>query len=226
MQEESTSQASNAAPTNQPLLPAGLSIPKPLKVEGNLATNWKKFRRAWDNYAIVAQPNRFEDEFKTATFLSCVGEDAMKILQGMDFASEDDRTKLDIVLNKFQELCLGETNETYERFVFNSRQKKENETVDQYVTALRTLAQTCNFCTCLRDSLIRDRLVIGINDSATQKKLLQDRKLTLSKAIDLCRSSETTRKQIKKLHEASEEAISAIKTNRNWQSCILASDSF
>ena len=39
MQEESASEASGAAPTNQPLLPAGLTKPKPLKVEGNLATN-------------------------------------------------------------------------------------------------------------------------------------------------------------------------------------------
>ena len=95
-------------------------MPKLLKVEGNLATNWKKFKHAWDNYAIVAQLNCFEEEFKTATFLSCVREDAMEIFQGMDFASEDNCTKLDLVLNKFQELCLGETNETYDRFVFNS----------------------------------------------------------------------------------------------------------
>ena len=92
-----------------------------------------------------------------------------KFFEGLDFASEEDRTKFDIVVTKFKELCLGETNETYERFVFNSRQKNENETVDQYVTALRTLAQSCNFCNCLRDSLISDRLVIGINDNATQK---------------------------------------------------------
>ena len=49
-------------------------------------------------------------------------------------------------------LCLGETNETYERFLFNSRQKNETESVDQYITALRTLAKTCNFCACLRHS--------------------------------------------------------------------------
>ena len=194
----------NTASACQPLLPAGLAMPKPLKTEGNLASNWKKFKRSWDNYAIVARLNRFEDEFKTATFLSCIGEDAMEIFEGLDFASEEDRTKFDIVVTKFKELCLGETNETYERFVFNSRQKNENETVDQYVTALRTLAQSCNFCNCLRHSLIRDRLVIGINDNATQKKLLQDRKLTLTKAIDICRSSETTKKQVKKIQANSE----------------------
>ena len=84
------------------------------KTEGNLASNWKKFKRSWDNYAIVARLNRFEDEFKTATFLSCIGEDAMEIFEGLDFASEEDRTKFDIVVTKFKELCLGETNETYE----------------------------------------------------------------------------------------------------------------
>ena len=65
------------------------------------------------------------------------------------------------------------TNNVLLRFIFNSRQKNENETVDQYVTALRTL-------------------VIEISENTTQKKLLQDRKLTLSRAIDICRSSETT----------------------------------
>jgi hypothetical protein len=83
----------NTASACQPLLPAGLAMPKPLKTEGNLASNWKKFKRSWDNYAIVARFNRFEDEFKTATFLSCIGEDAMEIFEGLDFSSEEDRTK-------------------------------------------------------------------------------------------------------------------------------------
>lgn len=206
--------ATSTASTNQPLLPAGLSMPKPLKTDGNLANNWKRFKRTWDNYAIISRLNRFDDEFKTATFLSCVGEDAMEIYEGMDFATEEDRTKLDIVVNKFQELCLGETNETYERFIFNNRQKKETETIDQYVTAVRTLTQTCNFCACLRDSLIRDRLVLGINDNTTQKKLLQDRKLTLARAIDICRSSESSKTQIKKLKENTEDAINAFKAKQ------------
>ena len=127
-------QNTGASASQQPLLPAGLSMPKALTIEGNLAATWKKFKRTWDNYAVVARLNRFEDEFKTATFLSCIGEDALEIFEGLDFPSEDDRKKLEVVITKFQEFCFGETNETYERFVFNSRQKKENETVDQYIT--------------------------------------------------------------------------------------------
>ena len=210
-------QNTGATASQQPLLPAGLSMPKALTIEGNLAANWKKFKRTWDNYAVVTRLNRFEDEFKTATFLSCIGEDALEIFEGLDFPSEDDRKKLEVVITKFQEFYLGETNETYERFVFNSRQKKENETVDQYITTLRRLAQTCNFCACLRDSLIRDRLVLGFNNNDIQKKLLQDRKLTLTKAIDICRSSEKTKQQVKNIsadNATNEAEINAFVNNK------------
>jgi hypothetical protein len=33
----------------------------------------------------------------------------MEIFDGLDFASEENRTKFDIVVTKFKELCLGET---------------------------------------------------------------------------------------------------------------------
>ena len=105
--EDNTGEASNVVSTNKLHLPARLSMLKALKTDGNLASNWKRFQRAWDNYAFVARLNRFEDNFKTATFLSCVGEDALEIFEGMDFASAEDRAKLDIVVNKFQELMHG-----------------------------------------------------------------------------------------------------------------------
>ena len=102
----------------------------------------------------------------------------------MDFSPETDCEMLNKVVKKFEEFCIGETNETYERFIFNRRNQEQNESVDQYVTALRKLAQTCNFCSCLHDSLIRDRLVLGIRDESIRKKLLQEKKLNLSHAID------------------------------------------
>ena len=85
--ENATTSAETSATTNtnQQFLPAGLLMPKPLQTDGNLATNWKIFKRSWDNYAIVARLNRFEDEFKTATFLSRIGDSALEIFDAMDF---------------------------------------------------------------------------------------------------------------------------------------------
>ena len=182
-----------------PTLPSGLKPPQPLETDGNLATNWKRFKRTWDNYAIVARLERFDEKFKTAMFLSVIGEDALEMFDGMDFKPETDRRILSKVVEKFEEFCIGETNETYERFIFNRRDQEENESIDQYVTVLRKLAQTCNFCSCLHDSLIRDRLVLGIRDESIRKKLLQEKKLSLSRAIDVGRSGETTNIRLKEL---------------------------
>jgi hypothetical protein len=45
-----------------------------------------------------------EENFKTATFLSCIGEDALEIFEGMDFPTDEDRTKYEVVVKKFSEL--------------------------------------------------------------------------------------------------------------------------
>ena len=44
----------------------------------------------------------------------------------------------------------------------------------------------------MNDTLIRDRIILGINAQNTRKKLLQVRKLTLNQCIDVCQSAEAT----------------------------------
>ena len=87
------------------------------------------------------------------------------------------------------------------RYCFNKRDKFPTETVENFVAELKTLAKTCNFCDCLRDSLIRDRIVLGIKNEETTKKLLRIRDLTLNKCIHVCRSEEITSMQMKSLSE-------------------------
>ncbi|MCV6575829.1 MAG: hypothetical protein OIF58_08855, partial [Cohaesibacter sp.] len=94
---------------------------------------------------------------------------------------------------------------------FNSRNQQENESIDASVTALRTLAKTCNLCDCMRDSIIRDRIVLGIQGHRTRKWLLQERSLTLSKCFDLCKSSEATNLQLKTISGAQNEDVHAVK---------------
>ena len=156
----------------------------------NVAANGKKFKRAWDNYAVVVRLQQFDEEYKTANFLSAIGEEALEIYEGMTFNPHENSKVLDSVAQKLAEYCIGQTNETFERYVFNSRSQKEEESIDHYVSALRTLAKSCNFCQCLHDSLISDRIVFGIKEPALRKKLLQERQLTLEKAIDICKSGE------------------------------------
>ena len=102
---------------------------------------------------------------------------------------------IETILKSFETYCIGETNESYERFRFNSRNQESGETVDKYITELRKLAKTCNFAT-LEDSLIRDRIIMGLQCDVTRRKLLQESKLTLSKCIDTARSMEASKRQL------------------------------
>ena len=102
-------------------------------------------------------------------------------------------------MGKMQKHCIGEVSEIYERYCFNMRDKLPTESVDSFVAELRNLAKTCNFCDCLRDSLIRDRIVLGIKNEQTTKKLLRMRDLTLNRCIDVCRSEKVAELQMKSL---------------------------
>ena len=182
---------------------ATLSPPSRLELTGNLAVNWKRFQRAWKNYEIGSRLKELSLEMRTATLLTCIGPDALDILEGLDFEEESQRNNIDIVMEKLEEYCVGETNEIYERYCFNKRDQETNETVELYVTVLRKLAKTCNFGT-LENSLIRDRLVVGIRDNNIRKRLLQVSKLTLKDAIDICRSYESTCLQLKAMSQEAE----------------------
>ena len=164
-------------------IPINIPLPSKLELTRDLATNWKKFHRAWNNYEIAARLKDPENPtvnkpLRTATLLTCIGSDALDVYEGLQFANEDDKKDIDVVLQKLQRCCIGETNEIYERYRFNKRDQEPNESLDAYVTALRALAKTCNFGV-LENSLIRDRIVIGVRDTQARKKLLQVSKLTL-----------------------------------------------
>ena len=92
-------------------------------------------------------------ELRTATLLTCIGSDALDVYDGFEFASPKQMKDIDIIFQKFEKYCVGETNETYERYCFNKRDQNQNESVDVYATALWTLAKTCNFGQ-LEDDLI------------------------------------------------------------------------
>jgi hypothetical protein len=170
--EPTTSVASQEVKVIQ--IPVSLPMPPHLAMTGNLATNWKRFYRAWNNYEIASRlrdPNNpsTNKELRTATLLTCIGADALDVFDGLDFANEEERKDIDVVVSKFEKYCIGETNETCERYCFNKRDQESHETVDAYFAALRILAKTCNFGN-LEDNLIRDRIVMGIKDNATHER--------------------------------------------------------
>lgn len=53
----------------------------------------------------------------------------------------------------------------------------------------------CDFVS-LTDSLMKDRLILGIKDTVLNDRLLGIKDLTLTQALEVCRASETTFRQL------------------------------
>ncbi|KAG1661281.1 hypothetical protein GQR58_021516 [Nymphon striatum] len=175
-----------------------IPFPPKLELDGNASSNWKKFCRVWENYEIASGLNEKELKLRTATFLTCVGPEALDVYDGFAFDSDADKQNIDKIIQKFEIFCVGKTNETFERYNFNMCKQNENDKFDAYVSKLRKLANTCNYGT-LQDSLIRDRIVCGITDNTCRKRLLQEETLTLEKCINICRAVESTSLRLKSM---------------------------
>ena len=96
-------------------VPVNLPLPSQLSMAGNLSTYWKRFKCAWNNYEIAARlkdpSNRQANkELRTATLLTCIGSDALDVYDGFEFASPEQMKDIDIIFQKFEKYCIGETN--------------------------------------------------------------------------------------------------------------------
>lgn len=162
---------------------------------GNKKEDWFNFKHSWENYEIASRLTAQPMEVRVATFKTCLGSSARKVIQNLVFDTEDDSKTLDKIIEKLAAFCTGDDNETYERYQFNKRVQGPGEPIDVYVANLRELARTCNYGT-LEDSLIRDQVVIGISNSTLRKRLLQESPLTLKKCLEMCRASEAATHQM------------------------------
>ncbi|XP_064638291.1 uncharacterized protein LOC135494308 [Lineus longissimus] len=201
-------QAENAVPANPapPIIQSSVPLPHKLDVKGNLSQNWKRWKQVWNSYEIVTNLRVQSDEYRTATFVTCVGPEALEIYNSLPFEEEEDKQDITKIIDLMENHCLGVTNTIYERYIFNNRDQKSGETIDEYCTQLKSLAQTCEFLN-LKDELIRDRIVCGISDDGVRKKLLQQSKLTLKLCIDICRAAETTTAQVKAMKSSTSDSV-------------------
>ena len=199
-------------------LPPPIQISSPPPLKSTSPEDWNMFKVMWDNYAVISQINRQAPDYRKAAFLHVIGPKGLQIYNNITYNLGEDENDVTLIIEKLENLIVGQTNVIYERYVFNNRNQRDDENIDSYVAELRRLSKTCQFCECLQSSLIRDRLVIGIRDGATRKYLLQKRDLTLDNAIDICRGSEATAAHLKGIGGAEAEKVNKLHASGKFQS--------
>ncbi|XP_021368107.1 uncharacterized protein K02A2.6-like [Mizuhopecten yessoensis] len=154
-----------------------------------------------------------EEKDKCSAFLYLIGQDGREVFNTMTFDG-DTRDKIEPLFTKFKEYCQPHENTIVWRHKFNTKVQGKGETIDQYVTELRTISKNCRFGL-LTDELIRDRIVCGVNSEKLKERLLRDGELTLIRAITTCRASEESHHMMKNLH--GEEVVASVKKSRDYK---------
>ena len=149
-------------------------------------------------------------EKKRATFLTVVGPTTFKLLRSLIVPETPADKTFEQLVEILTKYFSPPPSEIVQRFKFHSRFRRPGESVATFVSELRLLSEFCNFGDSL-DSMLRDRLVCGIQDENIQKRLLAEKRLTFAKAMELAQGMEAATKNVRELHspQQAEVAVSS-----------------
>ena len=160
------------------------------------AENWTQYHERLEQIFIA---NDIDEDKQRAVLLSVCGAKTYSLVRSLLApAKPNDKT--------FKEICellerhhCPRPSVIVQRYKFNMCVRKPGVSVASYVAKLRKLSEYCDYGANL-DEMIRDRIVCGINDDRTQRRLLSESTLDFKKAMEIAQGMEVAARNIIDLH--------------------------
>ena len=170
--------------------------------------NWISYEERFRLY--LAANEVASDEKKQAIFLTTCGTSTYNLLRSLAAPKKPP----ELTFAELVKLAAGHYHPkpslAVQRFKFFSRSRHAGESVAAFVAELKRLSEHCAFGDALQD-MLRDRLVCGIHDQRTQRRLLAETDLTLQKAFDVAQAIESADSQVKELQQPGRAEVHAVK---------------
>ncbi|UYV75039.1 K02A2.6-like [Cordylochernes scorpioides] len=174
--------------------------PSQFELTTNNAEAWETWKFKFLLYSDAIQLETKPVKQQRAILLHNIGDDALNIYKTFGLQETLTNPTITEILEKFDNHFKPFKNVIYRRYNFFSEVQEKNQSFDDFVTKVKNKAVDCDFVD-LTESLIRDRIVLGVLDKNLTEWYLQDPDLTLSKAIPLGRAAESSRTQLKEIKE-------------------------
>ena len=173
--------------TNTPFLDCFLPVP------GEHAIPFKSWVKIFQNYCLVidVEGQEWTGARQRALLLHCLGTEGQRIFYTLPNTGDTLATALTSLHGYFT----PKVNVVVERHTFRKQVQLADESIIQYVTALRQLAATCEFAN--GDDMIRDQLVEHVAHARIRERLLLKQKLTLEDAVTIASQMESAGEQAK-----------------------------
>ncbi|XP_077530459.1 uncharacterized protein LOC144142675 isoform X2 [Haemaphysalis longicornis] len=130
--------------------------------------NFEVFLERFETFASV---NGISDDQKRKLFLTTIGEDVYVTLKSLLFPKTPIDASFLEVSSALKNHYSPRRSVVSERYRFNQRKQEPDETITDFIVAIREIAAQCEFGGFLQDAL-RDRLVAGLRTEAIRRRLL------------------------------------------------------
>ena len=115
------------------------NVSLPLKLDihsGNFSKEWKQWRHVWDAYGEVTDLRNKASHLRISTFITYVGMEALEVHNGLSFASEDEKSDWNKILELWEAYCIGKTNIICETYKYTPESKRVQKRVSKQMQVL------------------------------------------------------------------------------------------
>lgn len=190
--------------------------------KGDVAQAWKNYAARLKQCLIV---NRVEDpEMKRAVLLTVIGPKGYEQLRKLVAPDEPEQRQFDTLVATMTRHYTRNESDMVQQFRFFKRRRQKGESVKDFETELRVLAEQAKFSSNVPlDILLKNVFVGGINDVKMQERLLQEPGyVSFSHALRIANGMEASANSIREISsslqtdpegEVESEKVNRIKDN-------------
>ncbi|XP_078528654.1 NACHT, LRR and PYD domains-containing protein 12-like [Lissotriton helveticus] len=169
-----------------------------LQVKGDPPMPWSRWKEEFFNYMRAIDGERMGSERKKSILLHCLGSEGQEVFRTLPqitvaSGSGDSLNVYTEALSRLEKRFKPTANIALNRFKFYTRAQKQEESFDDFLTALRSLTLHCNFGA-MADEMIRDQIIVHIRNKKIQDKLWCIGDPNLEETIAIAKSTEMSEK--------------------------------
>ena len=180
--------------------------PSELAFDGNLKKNWSNWKAKFEIFLIASKRENDQERVKVAMLKNIIGDQANDVLKTFKYSCNEDQVKLSQIYDLMNKYVEPKKNLTLSRFQFFTMNQTEGQSIESFITEVTLKSKECEFDTDenICDSLVRDRIICGIQDKKLQENILRTylEDVKLDKVIKLCRVASEARAQSDMLNES------------------------
>ena len=181
------------------------------EVGASLSTCWKKWLADFEMYILASGITN--NTRKRALLLYQAGSRVREIFAQLP--DTGNAAAYDTAKERLTDYFEPQKNRRYDVYVFRNTYQEQHETLDQYVTRLRTLAQPCEFAD--QNFELEEQIIIGGTSSKIRKQALRDPKYDLKQMLLDGRRDEISKFQTKQIE--AKDNTPEVQTNKIEAKC-------